>query len=204
MRTFLGVPVRIRGTVFGNLYLTEKAGGGPFTDTTRAGRRAGAGGRLRHRERSRLPAQRATPPVARGLRGARRRAAAAHRPRLRVAADHADGAAGQPCATPPRWSATTRSARSSATRTTSTASSPGSRRCSPRSTCAALPDPVDVQQDERWPPSSRCGSSSRRLRPRRTVHPSGPAARRRRARAAPLLRRPGRPGARPDRRGLRT
>jgi len=33
MRTFLGVPVRIRGTVFGNLYLTEKRGGGPFTDT---------------------------------------------------------------------------------------------------------------------------------------------------------------------------
>ncbi len=31
MSTFLGVPVRIRGTVFGNLYLTEKAGGGPFT-----------------------------------------------------------------------------------------------------------------------------------------------------------------------------
>ncbi len=32
MKTFLGVPVRIRGTVFGNLYLTEKAGGVPFTD----------------------------------------------------------------------------------------------------------------------------------------------------------------------------
>ena len=32
MTTFLGVPVRIRGTVFGNLYLTEKAGGEPFTD----------------------------------------------------------------------------------------------------------------------------------------------------------------------------
>jgi signal transduction histidine kinase len=31
MSTFLGVPVRIRGTVFGNLYLTEKSGGGPFT-----------------------------------------------------------------------------------------------------------------------------------------------------------------------------
>ena len=31
MTTFLGVPVRIRGTVFGNLYLTEKAGGRPFT-----------------------------------------------------------------------------------------------------------------------------------------------------------------------------
>ncbi len=32
MRTFLGVPVRIRDEVFGNLYLTEKAGGQPFTD----------------------------------------------------------------------------------------------------------------------------------------------------------------------------
>ena len=32
MNTFLGVPVRIRGTVFGNLYLTEKAGGGDFTE----------------------------------------------------------------------------------------------------------------------------------------------------------------------------
>ncbi len=32
MSTFLGVPVRIRGTVFGNLYLTEKAGGAEFTE----------------------------------------------------------------------------------------------------------------------------------------------------------------------------
>jgi len=32
MRTFLGVPVRVRGAVFGNLYLAEKAGGGNFTD----------------------------------------------------------------------------------------------------------------------------------------------------------------------------
>lgn len=31
MDTFLGVPVRIRGTVFGNLYLTEKEAGEPFT-----------------------------------------------------------------------------------------------------------------------------------------------------------------------------
>lgn len=31
MTSFLGVPVRIRGTVFGNLYLTNKAGGGDFT-----------------------------------------------------------------------------------------------------------------------------------------------------------------------------
>ncbi|WP_327117056.1 GAF domain-containing protein [Nocardia sp. NBC_01730] len=32
MQTFLGVPVQVRGEVFGNLYLTEKAGGQEFTD----------------------------------------------------------------------------------------------------------------------------------------------------------------------------
>jgi len=32
MRTFLGVPVRIRDEVFGNLYLTDKADGQPFSD----------------------------------------------------------------------------------------------------------------------------------------------------------------------------
>jgi signal transduction histidine kinase len=32
MRTFLGVPVRIRDEVFGNLYLCEKANGQPFSD----------------------------------------------------------------------------------------------------------------------------------------------------------------------------
>jgi signal transduction histidine kinase len=31
MRSFLGVPVRVRDSVFGNLYLTEKRTGGPFT-----------------------------------------------------------------------------------------------------------------------------------------------------------------------------
>ncbi|MCW2722074.1 GAF domain-containing protein [Pseudonocardia sp.] len=31
MHTFLGVPVRVRDAVFGNLYLTEKNGGGEFT-----------------------------------------------------------------------------------------------------------------------------------------------------------------------------
>ena len=31
MTTFLGVPVKVRGQVFGNLYLTEKRGGGLFT-----------------------------------------------------------------------------------------------------------------------------------------------------------------------------
>jgi signal transduction histidine kinase len=33
MGSFLGVPIRVRGQVFGNLYLTEKAGGAEFTDT---------------------------------------------------------------------------------------------------------------------------------------------------------------------------
>jgi len=32
MTSFLGVPLRIRGTVFGNLYLTEKRGGRSFTE----------------------------------------------------------------------------------------------------------------------------------------------------------------------------
>ncbi len=32
MSSFLGVPIRIRDRVFGNLYLTEKVGGGGFTD----------------------------------------------------------------------------------------------------------------------------------------------------------------------------
>ena len=32
MATFLGVPIRVRGRVFGNLYLCEKAGGEVFTD----------------------------------------------------------------------------------------------------------------------------------------------------------------------------
>jgi len=31
MRSFLGVPIRVRDQVFGNLYLTEKRGGGDFT-----------------------------------------------------------------------------------------------------------------------------------------------------------------------------
>ncbi|WP_339130398.1 GAF domain-containing protein [Streptomyces sp. f51] len=32
MRSFLGVPIRVRGEIFGNLYLTEKRGGGTFDD----------------------------------------------------------------------------------------------------------------------------------------------------------------------------
>ena len=32
MKTFLGVPIAVHGTVFGNLYLTEKAGGASFSE----------------------------------------------------------------------------------------------------------------------------------------------------------------------------
>ncbi|MGR8009597.1 sensor histidine kinase [Streptomyces hypolithicus] len=32
MRTFLGVPIRVQGEIFGNLYLTEKHGGSEFND----------------------------------------------------------------------------------------------------------------------------------------------------------------------------
>ncbi|MET8326745.1 GAF domain-containing protein [Streptomyces sp. NPDC005181] len=32
MRTFLGIPIRVQGEIFGNLYLAEKDGGGEFTD----------------------------------------------------------------------------------------------------------------------------------------------------------------------------
>jgi two-component system, NarL family, sensor histidine kinase DevS len=32
MSSFLGVPIWVRGEVFGNLYLTEKADGEVFTD----------------------------------------------------------------------------------------------------------------------------------------------------------------------------
>src|SRR5688500_4289771 len=32
MQSFLGVPIILRGVAYGNLYLTEKAGGGDFTD----------------------------------------------------------------------------------------------------------------------------------------------------------------------------
>ena len=36
MHSFIGAPIRVRGTVFGNLYLTEKRGGGPFTERDEA------------------------------------------------------------------------------------------------------------------------------------------------------------------------
>jgi signal transduction histidine kinase len=40
MRSFLGVPIRVGEAVFGNLYLTEKRGGGSFTDADTEAARA--------------------------------------------------------------------------------------------------------------------------------------------------------------------
>ena len=52
MKTFLGVPVRIRDEIFGNLYLTEKEDGAEFDDEDEAvlvalGGRGGRGDRER-------------------------------------------------------------------------------------------------------------------------------------------------------------
>jgi signal transduction histidine kinase len=58
MRSFLGVPVRGRDGILGNLYLTEKAGGGPFTEEDEhlcgllAGMAATAVENARHHEES--------------------------------------------------------------------------------------------------------------------------------------------------------
>ena len=53
MTTFLGVPVLLRGIAYGNLYLTEKEGGGDFSrGRSGAGRAAGLAGGGRDRERA--------------------------------------------------------------------------------------------------------------------------------------------------------
>ena len=53
MHSFLGVPIRIRDQVFGNLYLAEKRGGGRVHRGRRGDhRRAGRRGRRRDRERA--------------------------------------------------------------------------------------------------------------------------------------------------------
>ena len=52
MRSFLGVPIRVRDEVFGNLYLTDKTSRrGVHRRRRGAGRRPGRGRRRRHRER---------------------------------------------------------------------------------------------------------------------------------------------------------
>ena len=55
MRTFLGVPILLRGVAYGNLYLTEKEDGADFTDEDEeAGDAARLPGRGRDRERAAL------------------------------------------------------------------------------------------------------------------------------------------------------
>lgn len=54
MSTFLGVPIRIQDSVFGNLYLTEKAGGREFTEDDEVVARALAGAAGTAVQRSRL------------------------------------------------------------------------------------------------------------------------------------------------------
>ena len=76
MRTFLGVPIRVQDTVFGNLYLAEKEGGGSFTAGGRGGRRGPrGGGRDRDREGRALRVQRPPRALARRCRGDHQRPA---------------------------------------------------------------------------------------------------------------------------------
>ena len=96
MQSFLGVPVRVRDVVFGNLYLTEKEGGERLFRRRRGpGRRLGGGGRRRHRK---CPALRRRPPpgtLAGGLHG-RLRADAEHGPRLHLGRPGPDSGPGAP------------------------------------------------------------------------------------------------------------
>ncbi len=76
MRGFLGVPIRVQGEIFGNLYLAEKHGGGPFDDhDLRHGARAGRGGGHRHRQRASVRGRQAARALDRRLRGRHDRAA---------------------------------------------------------------------------------------------------------------------------------
>ncbi len=54
MRTFLGVPIRVRDSVFGNLYLSEKTAGGEFTEEDEVVARALAGAAGTAVQRARL------------------------------------------------------------------------------------------------------------------------------------------------------
>ena len=205
MDTFLGVPVRIRGTVFGNLYLTEKQDGGRVH---RAGRAA------RSRRWPARPASSSRTPAPTGSASA---AASGSRPSAELtealqppveldralAPDHRHG---------PLRLRRPRDRRPQPVRRTA--------RCWPRACDAGDDDPG------RHAPSTRSlarldsasGSDAGRARRRRTscavviplrahlarrrragraLRPGAAAAGRRGARAARVVRRPGRPRARP-------
>ncbi len=97
MDSFLGVPVRIRGTVFGNLYLTEKQGAGSFTeqDETLVQVLAKAAGFVIENARAYAQSERRRA-VARGLRADHRGPAAPHRDGRGVSPDHRGRPAGGP------------------------------------------------------------------------------------------------------------
>ncbi len=63
MRSFLGIPILLRGEAWGNLYLTEKEGGGGPFDASDEGNRGLAGrlGRDRDRQRPPVPIRGAAP-----------------------------------------------------------------------------------------------------------------------------------------------
>ena len=101
MQSFLGVPVRVRDAVFGNLYLTEKEGGGDFTDEDEGARRR-AGRRRGRRDRERQAVRRLPPagPLAGSVHGCVR-ADARQRPRLFLGRPRSDRRPGR-CRSPTR------------------------------------------------------------------------------------------------------
>ena len=189
MQTFLGVPVLLRGVAYGNLYLTEKEGGGDFTAEDEelvdllAGQAAVAienarlyeastrwsrqleslnevGTALGDRDRPR-PAARPRRAAAAGAarRPARRRAPPGGRGRLRFAAAAGEGAAS--CSARRCRAANRRRAACS-----TAAAASGSTRCSttPRSTsrsaaCSA-PGPGSASRSSRAAGRSACSTST--------------------------------------------
>ena len=73
MTTFLGVPVAVRGEAYGNLYLTDKAGGEEFTESDEQLVVVLAEWAAVAIDNARLYEDVATPPRRAGARGARAR-----------------------------------------------------------------------------------------------------------------------------------
>ena len=85
MRTFLGVPIRVQGEIFGNLYLAEKRGRRRVQRLRPAhGPRAGHGGRHRHRQRPPLRGRQAARALDRRLGRGHHRPAVRRRRRRRA------------------------------------------------------------------------------------------------------------------------
>ena len=209
MESFLGVPVRIRGTVFGNLYLTEKADGAAVHRERRdAGRGARHGGRLRDRQRPRLRAQRAAPTVARG-RGPHRGGAPAAGPgRSTRSVRSRQGPDGSPGRSRSRWCrAMTGSARSpwptgrtgdEVARRWCSASTTAFDRCEAEGERVGHARPAGLQRDDPAGAAAGAPGGRRRADGHAALGPQRPGERG--GRAAHLVRRPGQPRPRPRRR----